>query len=53
MHGLVLQRAYVFSYPAEAQLEHFTTMLFANPAAGSVGQDLIVTNVFLPPRSDR
>jgi Terpene cyclase DEP1 len=28
---------------------HFTRMLFDNPAAGSAGQDMIVTNVFLFP----
>ena len=28
---------YVFAYPAEASWVHFTKMLFANPAAGSVG----------------
>ncbi|MEO8605383.1 MAG: DUF2834 domain-containing protein [bacterium] len=40
---------YVLAYPAEASWVHFTKMLFANPAAGSEGQDLIVTNVFLFP----
>ena len=40
---------YVLGYPAEASWTHFTEMLFANPAAGSVGQDMIVTNVFLFP----
>lgn len=40
---------YVFGYPAEYSWTHFTGMLFANPAAGSVGQDMIITNVFLLP----
>jgi len=40
---------YVAAYPAEASWVHFTRMLFANPAAASGGQDLIVTNVFLFP----
>ncbi len=40
---------YVFGYPAEYSWTHFTAMLFANPAAGSVGQDMIITNVLLFP----
>ena len=40
---------YVIAYPAEASWVHFTKMLFANPAAASGGQDLIVTNVVLFP----
>ena len=40
---------YVMAYPAEASWVHFTKMLFANPAAASGGQDLIVTNVLLFP----
>lgn len=40
---------YVMAYPAEASWAHFTKMLFDNPAAGSGGQDLIVTNVVLFP----
>src|SRR5437867_303066 len=40
---------YVFAHPAEASWVHFTRMLFANPAASSGAQDLIVTNVFLFP----
>jgi hypothetical protein len=40
---------YVFDYPAEASWVHFTRMLFANPAASSGAQDLIVTNAFLFP----
>ena len=40
---------YVFSYPEEASWVHFTKMLFTNPAAGSGGQDLIVTNAILFP----
>jgi len=40
---------YVFTYPAQASWVHFTTMLFDNPASGSAGQDMIVTNVVLFP----
>jgi hypothetical protein len=40
---------YVMAYPEQASWAHFTRMLFANPAAASGGQDLIVTNVFLFP----
>ncbi len=40
---------YMQNYPAQASWVHFTKMLFANPAAGSGGQDLIVTNALLFP----
>lgn len=40
---------YVFGYPAEYSWTHFTSMLFANPASASVGQDMIVTNCVLFP----
>lgn len=40
---------YVKAYPAQASWVHFTSMLFDNPAAGSVGQDVIVTNAILFP----
>ena len=40
---------YVRAYPAEASWVHFTKMLFTNPASGSGGQDLIVTNAVLFP----
>jgi len=40
---------YVFAYPAQASWAHFTTMLFDNPASGSAGQDMILTNVVLFP----
>ena len=40
---------YVFAYPAQASWVHFTTMLFDNPASGSAGQDMIITNVVLFP----
>ena len=40
---------YVLAYPAEHSWVHFTRMLFTNPAAGSGGQDLIVTNAVLFP----
>ena len=40
---------YVFEYPTEASWTHFTLMLFTNPASGSIGQDIIVTNAILFP----
>ena len=40
---------YVLAYPAQASWVHFTKMLFDNPAAGSGGQDLIITNAILFP----
>ncbi len=40
---------YVFGYPEQYSWLHFTGMLFANPAAGSVGQDMIITNLVLLP----
>jgi len=40
---------YVFAYPADASWIHFTKMLFDNPASGSAGQDMIITNVVLFP----
>jgi len=40
---------YVFTYPTQASWVHFTTMLFDNPASGSAGQDMIITNVVLFP----
>ena len=40
---------YVLAYPADASWVHFIKMLFTNPAASSVGQDIIVTNVVLFP----
>ncbi|MEO6026110.1 MAG: DUF2834 domain-containing protein [Candidatus Binatia bacterium] len=40
---------YVFGYPDEYSWLHFTGMLFANPASGSVGQDMIITNLVLLP----
>ncbi len=40
---------YVFAYPADASWVHFTSMLFDNPASGSAGQDMIITNVILFP----
>ena len=40
---------YVKTYPDQASWVHFTAMLFDNPAAGSVGQDVIVTNAILFP----
>jgi len=40
---------YMFTYPELGSWKHFTLMLFDNPASGSVGQDIIVTNVVLFP----
>jgi hypothetical protein len=40
---------YVADYPDQASWWHFTSMLFTNPAAGSIGQDIIVTNCILFP----
>jgi hypothetical protein len=40
---------YVLAYPDQASWAHFTRMLFDNPASGSGGQDLIVTNAILFP----
>jgi hypothetical protein len=47
--GWYFNVTYVFAYPEQASWAHFTRMLFDNPASGSGGQDLIVTNVFLFP----
>ena len=47
--GWYFNVTYVKTYPAEASWAHFTWMLFDNPAAGSVGQDVIVTNAILFP----
>jgi hypothetical protein len=40
---------YVMANPENASWAHFTGMLFDNPAAGSIGQDMIIANVFLFP----
>jgi hypothetical protein len=47
--GWYFNVTYVMTYPTEASWVHFTTMLFANPAAASGGQDLIITNAILFP----
>ena len=47
--GWYFNVSYVKAYPAEASWVHFTSMLFTNPAAGSIGQDVIVTNAILFP----
>ena len=47
--GWYFNVTYVRTYPAEASWAHFIAMLFTNPAAGSVGQDVIVTNAILFP----
>lgn len=47
--GWYFNTRYMFEYPAEGSWSHFTMMLFDNPASGSVGQDIIITNVFLFP----
>jgi hypothetical protein len=40
---------YVMAYPEQASWVHFTESLFAHPASGSVGQDMIATKVLLFP----
>jgi uncharacterized protein DUF2834 len=47
--GWYFDVTYVKTYPAQASWAHFTSMLFTNPAAGSIGQDVIVTNAILFP----
>lgn len=47
--GWFFNTRYVLAYPVEASWVHFTTMLFDNPASGSAGQDMIITNVVLFP----
>ena len=47
--GWYFNVTYVMTYPSEASWVHFTTMLFTNPAAASIGQDVIVTNAILFP----
>ena len=47
--GWYFNTLYVFEYPQDASWLHFTAMLFTNPASGSVGQDIIVTNAILFP----
>ncbi len=47
--GWYFNITYVKTYPAEASWVHFIEMLFTNPAAGSIGQDVIVTNGILFP----
>ena len=47
--GWYFNVTYVMTYPAEASWVHFIKMLFDNPAAGSGGQDLIITNAILFP----
>ena len=47
--GWFFNSRYVFTYPEQASWVHFTSMLFDNPASGSIGQDIIITNVILFP----
>jgi hypothetical protein len=47
--GWYFNVTYVMAYPADASWWHFTKMLFDNPASGSGGQDLIITNAILFP----
>lgn len=47
--GWYFNVTYVFAYPEQASWTHFTKMLFTNPAAGSAGQDILVTNAILFP----
>jgi hypothetical protein len=47
--GWYFNSRYVATYPADASWVHFTKMLFDNPASGSAGQDMIITNAVLFP----
>ena len=47
--GWYFNTQYMIAYPVEGSWLHFTKMLFDNPASGSGGQDLIVTNAVLFP----
>jgi hypothetical protein len=47
--GWYFNTRYMRAYPTQASWLHFTKMLFTNPAAGSGGQDLLVTNAVLFP----
>jgi len=47
--GWYFNVGYVRAYPDAASWVHFTKMLFVNPASGSIGQDVIVTNALLFP----
>ena len=40
---------YMQEYPAQGGWVHFTKMMFTNPAAASIGQDLVAANLFLLP----
>jgi hypothetical protein len=47
--GWYFNQKYVFANPDDASWTHFIVMMFDNPAAGSIGQDMVVANVFLFP----
>lgn len=47
--GWYFNQKYVFANPDDASWTHFIGMMFDNPAAGSIGQDMVVANVFLFP----
>lgn len=47
--GWYFNTVYMFEYPAEGSWTHFIAMMFDNPAGGSVGQDIVVTNAVLFP----
>src|SRR6187402_2059099 len=47
--GWYFNTEYMFTYPEQGSWTHFTMMLFDNPASGSAGQDMIITNVALFP----
>jgi hypothetical protein len=47
--GWYFDVTYVRRFPAQASWAHFIAMLFTNPASGSIGQDMIVTNGILFP----
>ena len=47
--GWYFNQKYVFTYPQQASWIHFTKMIFENPAGGSIGQDVLITNGILFP----
>ncbi len=47
--GWYFNQKYVFANPDDASWTHLIGMMFDNPAAGSIGQDMVVANVFLFP----
>jgi hypothetical protein len=47
--GWYFNTQYMHQFPVEGNWWHFTKMMFANPAAASIGQDLCFANVLLLP----